>query len=633
MTQLDRKYWIGGALAIGVLATGVFTYRNVLAPGLGIDSAGSELPKDERELRELWGSRDVDSASIQRDWEPGDQFRWRMSFSSELAVGDDQRDVALEQKLEGTWEATVLAVGPDQQARFHVVLSGLELSFHGQDPLEGEQAQFLEEAFAQPVVWEMRADGSIPRIGVAEHLLAPAQQTSKQIAGMAQFVVPTTPRSSWEITEEDAQGRAKAHYARDDNGHFTKQRDSYSAVLASPVERDLQLKDARADVVWSATRHIEHLEASEKLLQRSTDYFPSTIASSSLSMELVEIAKVPADEVDAMRAEVADHIMSPLWGELTAFARRAALDEAWIAGLSLDGILDQLAELGESEADTRKRLRLYAAMVALFRQDARARAEALRLLENDHEQAVSLIGALGESGHPEAQTGLMNLVQSDALDTENRVWAAVGTTRAGAPPKEVVEGLEGLFDDPELADQARYGLGSASALLRGTDPERADALGEILVDEFNNSKTRGNRRRALLALGNAEYPGALDAVRDALKDPDPKIRRAAISAIRDIDDPEVDEILATFAVKDNNGDVRYEALRSMHGRSPAKAHLPAMYLIVSKDPILRVRQSAVALAGSPRWKPDAVRPIFEYVAQNETDRSLRDTASRRLAAM
>ena len=136
-----------------------------------------------------------------------------------------------------------------------------------------------------------------------------------------------------------------------------------------------------------------------------------------------------------------------------------------------------------------------------------------------------------------------------------------------------------------------------------------------------------------MALGNSGLASALDSIRPHLQDENPDIRRSAVAALREIPGTEVDELLATAAVKDPDAMVRYEAVRSMDPRDPAKPFLSAMYLAVSDEDVLRVRQAAVGLAMSPRWTPEAVRPILEYVAANEPNNHLREQATAKLGSM
>ena len=142
------------------------------------------------------------------------------------------------------------------------------------------------------------------------------------------------------------------------------------------------------------------------------------------------------------------------------------------------------------------------------------------------------------------------------------------------------EGIRALLRvarfDPEARSAIRRALGDASPRVRR---EALEALGDIRdkesvpeMMELLADQDAAVRRRAIQALGECGAAEAGVAVAQQLADPDERIREAAADVLGSLKSAEAGELLRN-ALKDANEDVRGEAIASL-GEAEVKAAAP-----------------------------------------------------------
>lgn len=97
-----------------------------------------------------------------------------------------------------------------------------------------------------------------------------------------------------------------------------------------------------------------------------------------------------------------------------------------------------------------------------------------------------------------------------------------------------------------------------------------------LIEELSG-QSRARKIWAVQTLGALKYPSAIEALRDALHDPEPSVRRGAAWSLGQINDPRAVQTLIS-ATKHWDDKVRKEAARSLSKRVGYSEALEALAL-------------------------------------------------------
>jgi HEAT repeat protein len=168
--------------------------------------------------------------------------------------------------------------------------------------------------------------------------------------------------------------------------------------------------------------------------------------------------------------------------------------------------------------------------------------------ETDPEVRRSLFGAVARTSRdPAAREQLLDVASNPAANLDERKWA-LGALNRGRPDGETVKALRPLLDDPDPAIRAQAlrvltgDRGMPLATLRSglddTDPSvRATALWRGM-NHFNRlSKDKNANKGVINATANR-------AVQLATSDPDAGVRRAGVSAARNLPKKLREQVLA-----------------------------------------------------------------------------------------
>jgi len=133
------------------------------------------------------------------------------------------------------------------------------------------------------------------------------------------------------------------------------------------------------------------------------------------------------------------------------------------------------------------------------------------------------------------------------------------------------------------------------------------------------------------SIANSAYTGALGAVRPYLASDDPFLRAAAVEALRLMDNPKVDPLIADRLANDKQIVVRNAALTAAAPRSPSPVLLGAVEGVAARSSDTQGRLNAVRLLA--RWLPErdaAVRPALQRIATSDQEPKVREAAKRAL---
>lgn len=205
----------------------------------------------------------------------------------------------------------------------------------------------------------------------------------------------------------------------------------------------------------------------------------------------------------------------------------------------------------------------------------------------------------------------MRLTQSRAarmaaLDERRMVAAAAIAPRPPMPPRPPMGGVAALA--PRISE-----LKAELASVGGWDRKRDTT--SIAVPALMTALKDGDvevRRAAVQALSNLDDPRAIPAFIDALRDADAEVRACAAGALGQFEDK---RSLAPLmgALKDDNKDVRRAAMSSLGSQS---AEVPVEMIVTAladKDP--EIRQAALGLVNRHAEGEDEERPVDGRLVQ------------------
>jgi HEAT repeat protein len=273
-------------------------------------------------------------------------------------------------------------------------------------------------------------------------------------------------------------------------------------------------------------------------------------------------------------------------------------------------------------------------------QEGRAYAEFVRQLrgsDEDVDKALArilkgedrglLIDALGNAGSPRAQAALRTALSKGDLSSLDRHGVALALSLARHPDDKTVAMLDELTADPELRQQALYGLGTSARRLRETDSDSAQDIVEDLIGRLGNAESSGERKMLIRALGNSGSPLSLETLAQLIRDPDPSVRAAAFDAMRFVPGASADAYLAKAMTADESAEVRKACFIAASYREPSPSLVYAVREAVLNDPSAEPREQAVRTA--LRWTRRAapLQAALAEVAQNDESKRIRKIAS------
>lgn len=471
------------------------------------------------------------------------------------------------------------------------------------------------------------------------------------------FEVAVKPGSTWTATEVDATGTYTAEYRQaDEPGRYSKHKVRYEPLPTtgpSALLGGLKL----VPKVRSSTGEVRVGDGTLQLVRLHDEL--SVPASAGVSLDSsteLEVSLTKRDSAPADPGWVATRAALVPAGENRARLGGGvdkSFDQLRIDGLTFDGVVQALeaeptddaasqgtprkatdADATETDGAKRQALqsrsRYFTALSALLRQDPKNVPKAVERIRRNSPATIVLLDALAASGDASAQAGLVTMVRDAKMTPMLRQSAAFSLIRTQAATEATVRALIELMDDPAVGAFAVYGLGTAARRLRESNQAPLALVAtQALLNRLGHVKG-GRLIDVLRGISNSGYSGALPAVRPYLADKDPALRGAAVEAVRLMDDPTVDGVIA-HALQDQDESMRLSALNAAKTRAPSEVLATGLDKIARSDEAVRCRERAVQLIG--RWvtaRPE-LRATLQYVAEHDGRDAVRAAAQGGLA--
>jgi hypothetical protein len=244
-----------------------------------------------------------------------------------------------------------------------------------------------------------------------------------------------------------------------------------------------------------------------------------------------------------------------------------------------------------------------------------------------------LSGALGAIGNREAQATLVEAITARPQDSA--ALASLIATLGGAP-HPTLQSEKAMYQvalnapDPNVSGSAILALGSMARNLARTESARSNALIEFLLQRAGAPGPREQTQAALQALGNSASSRALPVLTKVANDESPAMRAAALDALRNIPEPQVDPLLRKSLVTDAEPRVRLEAAFALGFRKTSVESFNTQKKVLATESDEKVRGALLDnLAKMHRHYPE-VRTMLARAAKNDPSEYVRKEAARLL---
>jgi hypothetical protein len=487
------------------------------------------------------------------------------------------------------------------------------------------------ETLSQPFWVTLSLRGEVKSVAIHPDLVGVWHGLLRTIIATSQFVSPGREEAAlgrWSVEETDQLGRYRAEYVRLLPGVFSKTKGPYSHIelskevlrgsgpkLSSKTELQVDGRGLvqRAEALEStsvplgqtpllSTTRVKLVLKSIERGERGTD--EAWTSSRSPLYANRGTPESPASELERKRKLVAGADFATLSTALRGFAPGS--EERW-------GAIERLG--------------------ALFDLEPEALTDAARLLRGriSADDARGIMAALGESTTGQAQQVLTEVAKNDALEGETRSVALTHLNLNPAPTESTLTELAGLADssqDSNVRDRAVLALGGAAggALKHSDTADAGERAVETLKSGAAAASDDASRQLYLGALGNTGASSALDLLKRQLGDSNPETRSAALMALRFIQEPEVDTILAQFMLQDPALIARQAAVGAAGYRATAAPIIQACQQILRADPLEAMRFEVLRTLGE-KLLVAGQQQLIAWLASEDPSTAVRERAS------
>lgn len=579
---------------------------------------------------------------------------YALSLSSQLSMGSASSEVDVE--LAARLQLTSLAASglPPGTEALYVLPSRVKLTSAHAAP---ESFLALTKELEQGFVVELR-EGAVQAVRMPQPSVFAANLARTVAAELGRGLAPAAAQSRWEAEGADVTGQFTAEYrALGEPGRYAVRKLRYATnkLGAAPgMHAELSLTP---EVVESSGElrvregELQRLSYSEKLKTRlltsgearaETSLTLEAIAGSApvrplptlhdLVARMIDVSVAPASAA-AADANAFDHSKIGSFTFESASARLMALSQ----GEPLLLAAEAKAESPQARAAREQRVaeynRAFSALVAILRAEPASLQSARRAIHTQADSASFLIDALAGAGTDAAQAALLALADDASLSKEARARAERSATRIDTPTPATVSVLIGWLAQPTRRIHAIYGLGTQARRLREQGMlELSRSASDALGEQLKQANGSAERVHLLRGVANSGAPELLPLVRPLLTHSDAIVRGAAVEALRLMDAPEVDGIIAERLRVERSYESLRAAVNAARVRTPSVTLVGALSLAARASEDSQTRYRAASLLAS--WLPQRpeLRAVLNELAQHDENEDVRGVAARALQA-
>lgn len=586
-------------------------------------------------------------------WPSGTRSTYELELSNRFAVAGNQMvgfelssDFALDSQQMGSQKAELVATLTSP-------------TFKAADPGAQQQYDQLAVELQKPfgltlqsgVLTEIKAQ---PQASPFASSIIRTLAASVQVAGQ-----PQGGAGKWSARENDATGSYMAEYSLlDAPGRLGKRKVQYDTLKIGQLSIATVAPQVTPEVVSSKGEVTLVPATGEQWLLHSVTYEDELKTSLAPTSALVSNTKVklvlreraqPKPGLDAAVALAGARAAAPSLQSRGAVPA-ANFDAARIGDYTFNSAVKELEEqaknpkkkllvdkvgdkplepetLASREAMLAEHGRVFTALAALLRQNPQHLGDVVKRARGGSPATQALLDALASAGTPDAQAALIQLMNSTSATGPLRRAAAASLIRTPEPTPATVAALATHTDpaDP-LRVHALYGLGTMARLLRERgEADRSRTIGGILVQQLHRADSASEQVDALRGIANSGDPAAFEAVQPYLDSTTRKVKVAAVDALRLMQHPQVDALVAERLLSPV-ADVQRAALDAISVRQPNDVLAAGLLKVLVSSSAAGVRIVAVRVA--ERWLPQRpeLRVTLEKLASSDATEQIKQAA-------
>jgi hypothetical protein len=594
------------------------------------------------------------SAPIGPDWSNRPSYVYAVELKSDAKLPSGNAAFAL--TLAADLELVTVRSSPEE-VRLLAKLNAPILSIGGRADAE---AQKVSAELAQPVLAELKK-GRVADAWFSPGVSGVSVSTWRTLLGALQCAEPGHERAGWDAEEFDSAGRYRVRYERTAGGVLRK-KSEYLALLdgqgGKPVPAAL-----RPHIEGSTTRLmlaaglLRSVEQQETIVTRF-DELSSLKVETLLTLRLRDggatalaapfderafIAagvRLPPDRPAPASSESSEAAFDKLKIEGRDFAQVVALFDKddptkggpppWATEEATDGGVPSAA----GASVLRERTSAFATLTAFLRSQPATVTLALTKIRSGSPSAPTLVSALASARTPGAQAALEDVIRDTKLPSKLRAHALVGVGRIPRPERGLAATIIGVLSEPGIRSQALLSLGSLSRRLRdGGRSDEVKSIGSELAKRLATATDADARATALRAISNSGDVALFDVVKPFFADTASDVERAAAAeALRHMQRPEVDKLLADRLAVEASAEVSLAILRALRTRGASPVLVTALTKTIATGSTPNVRHRAVDLAAAWSKENPTLRSALVEAAEKDPDPEVRRAAAKAVSA-
>lgn len=544
--------------------------------------------------------------------------------------------------LQGKLIMTILEQKDDKTFVSYSLLNpAVKIISSGQEAVE--QAQLIQEDLKQEIFATLNPQGKVISVSFDKNTSDIAQNFARTLLGISQFVTPSTNHtaSNWEIQEDDPNGKYIARY-ENSWGKFDKTKLRYLEKTPSKKAKKSQvtttikpggkltanfnLKDGYL-VSLKGTESQKIIISNKDVGQVKTDLDMTYISQTSLTSQQLVKLQTARTEREKLNPSIALSA-TPSEAEIEAKIQRQELGDA-----TLESLLANLKKAETSSDTNQNHTPLYLKFKALVYLQPDSSKTLGQLLATAKAQSLTmqiLSGALSAVGNPEAQTALANTIKAHSKNWDILYGLIPSLGSVKNPTQQAEDTLSQLAfnsNDQRISSTAQLALGTMAYNLSETSPNRANKIVKKFVQKLSKEKSESQIRQYLLVLGNTASTNAFDTIVSFTKASKPQIRGAATSALRLIDNNQVDGIITKILTQDADDRVRLEAATALGYREINPGTFKTQKQAFLSEKSVTVRLTLLRNLWQAREKFPEVRKLVKQAADNDASSDILEAAA------
>ncbi len=588
-------------------------------------------------------------------YESNAQADFRALFSDKNGQAPAQASslvYALSAELRGQWVATVLETDAEHVRAIYQLRDGtVRVQVNGQE--QAAQAESVRASLSRGVLLEMSPDGKVLAVTVDPAADKFSRDFALSIFGVTEFVLPGA-TGSWQSREEDRTGVYSAHY----HASTAAPKDQASP---GPTPRTIIDKTklryflekaestlpgqvpAQKQVIPSGTIQARFDPDQGRLVSLAGTEVQDTIiagkkvARSSITLRLTRVSgkQLPREELTGPIREAKSLAEKgsrlALYTKVSPQEMQSSIQRTQLGAETLDSLLEQLAavERLRPKGDQTELYLKFKALIYLHPETCARLGAMVAAAGPESPTFVILARALGAVANVPAQEALIAAIKTRPLDmiaVSNLIPTLAEAPSPTLSAEETVRQLAQSSSDPSISATALLALGTMARGLAQKSPARSNRIVHELLAQATLTQSEDRTHDVVEALGNTQSPEALPVLAGFAKSPAPRLRAAALDAMRFMPAPRADSLLLN-ALSDSDAVPRLEAAYALGFRKMTPESFAAQKKALLKDDNEKVRAALL----SNLWKAHArfpeARALVETASNQDPSEYVRKVAT------